>query len=362
LKNNILYKRYPKKSFFSPQISLRKSKINTFLTIYDFLFYQDHNNQHDKSLNEIFTKKMQLGDLISMNDDENTNMLLLNDLDTDNDNEELFASFSSCSSRFGRLGSISSNNSPILFMNERTSHFGGGGGLENSNRVNSNHGGLNNAAAAAAALTAPPSAMHSGMNTPALTPPPQQSPLASLLPPPSPLALPVILTSTMSATTSATSVTSNAAEPVRIVVSDVIAASDSISEIAASKNMPPPALPPATAAQTLLTTATNNAGGEGSLLLLLSSASTNSLPASISSVEVSEAKSEKTSGSIEGEVDSKVGVSSLNTVGQGSGGESDQKSTSSSESLILNNPKPAESAFSQAQEKNVSTEKLKILK
>ena len=91
---------------------------------------------HEKSekyLSEMFNKKLSLTTTAAAasadpSEDEH-NMMLLNDLDTDNDNEELpseemlFNSFSSCSSKF-RMGSISSNNSPVLFMAERNSSAG----------------------------------------------------------------------------------------------------------------------------------------------------------------------------------------------------------------------------------------------
>jgi hypothetical protein len=101
-------------------------------------FLNDHlNNEHyltitDKSLNkkkdsdkllELFNKKSRdTDDATNRNSDETENELL-ND-DTDN---ELFASFSSCSSKF-RLNSISNTNSPV-FMNENRNNFS----LTNSN-------------------------------------------------------------------------------------------------------------------------------------------------------------------------------------------------------------------------------------
>jgi len=101
-------------------------------------FLNDHlNNEHyltitDKSLNkkkdsdkllELFNKKSRdTDDATNRNSDETENELI-ND-DTDN---ELFASFSSCSSKF-RLNSISNTNSPV-FMNENRNNFS----LTNSN-------------------------------------------------------------------------------------------------------------------------------------------------------------------------------------------------------------------------------------
>lgn len=73
------------------------------------------------SLNQNDDTQSKLADLMKHNfnlnqtssNNNNNDDMLIND-ETDN---ELFASFSSCSSRF-RLNSISTNNSPVLFMNE----------------------------------------------------------------------------------------------------------------------------------------------------------------------------------------------------------------------------------------------------
>lgn len=71
------------------------------------------NHNEDKILTELLNKKLMLSETDNDKTDDLNGDLLLND-DTDN---ELFASFSSCSSKF-RLSSISNNNSPVLFMNE----------------------------------------------------------------------------------------------------------------------------------------------------------------------------------------------------------------------------------------------------
>ncbi|CAF1088047.1 unnamed protein product, partial [Brachionus calyciflorus] len=65
-------------------------------------------SNEDKVLTELLNKKLMLSETNEKTDGLNS------DDDTDN---ELFASFSSCSSKF-RLSSISNNNSPVLFMNE----------------------------------------------------------------------------------------------------------------------------------------------------------------------------------------------------------------------------------------------------
>lgn len=70
----------------------------------------NHQTQNDdKILTDLLNKKIMLNET----GNDNTSCL---DSDDDTDNE-LFASFSSCSSKF-RLSSISNNNSPVLFMNE----------------------------------------------------------------------------------------------------------------------------------------------------------------------------------------------------------------------------------------------------
>lgn len=71
-----------------------------------------NNQNEEKIITDLLNKKLMLNDADLNNDPLNSD-LLIND-DTDN---ELFASFSSCSSKF-RLSSISNNQSPVLFMNE----------------------------------------------------------------------------------------------------------------------------------------------------------------------------------------------------------------------------------------------------
>ena len=129
----------------SPPPPLQQSIQSNNQTTISNEFLNDHlNSEHyltitDKSLNkkkdsdkllELFNKKSRDTDDIvntNQNSDENDNEII-ND-DTDN---ELFASFSSCSSKF-RLSSISNTNSPV-FMNENRHNFS----LTNSNSFLSN--------------------------------------------------------------------------------------------------------------------------------------------------------------------------------------------------------------------------------
>lgn len=64
-------------------------------------------------MNQLTVNNMTLGGI-------NSDVIGADLLTADETDNELFASFSSCSSRF-RLNSISNNNSPVLFMNELNS-------------------------------------------------------------------------------------------------------------------------------------------------------------------------------------------------------------------------------------------------
>lgn len=72
-------------------------------------------NQMGDALGSMLDKKLVIADDGGAAANRNNNGE--GDLLTDETDNELFASFSSCSSRF-RLNSISTNNSPVLFMNE----------------------------------------------------------------------------------------------------------------------------------------------------------------------------------------------------------------------------------------------------
>ncbi|RNA36720.1 microtubule-associated serine threonine- kinase 3 [Brachionus plicatilis] len=103
----------PHSSFLSLPVEQPLYKVNSALN------FNKVNSNEDKILTELLNKNLMIS--------ENENGDGINsDDDTDS---ELFASFSSCSSKF-RLTSISSNNSPILFTNESSS----------SNRLNTDRG------------------------------------------------------------------------------------------------------------------------------------------------------------------------------------------------------------------------------
>ena len=120
---------------------------DNYLTITDKSFSKknDLQNQSDKLL-ELFNQKLNEEINSNSNNNNNNETDILND-DTDN---ELFASFSSCSSKF-RLSSVSNTNSPV-FMNENRHNLS----LTSSNTFLSNlQSDLNKAQAKPAQLQAP---------------------------------------------------------------------------------------------------------------------------------------------------------------------------------------------------------------
>lgn len=121
---------------------------DNYLTITDKSFSKknDLQNQSDKLL-ELFNQK--LNEEINSNSNNNNNNNETDILNDDTDNE-LFASFSSCSSKF-RLSSVSNTNSPV-FMNENRHNLS----LTSSNTFLSNlQSDLNKAQAKPAQLQAP---------------------------------------------------------------------------------------------------------------------------------------------------------------------------------------------------------------
>lgn len=88
---------------------------------------QQQQQQQQHIMSDLLNKKLTLNSQNEIVNDADLNLL---DNDTDN---ELFASFSSCSSKF-RLSSISTNNSPVLFMQERPSLTN-----NNNNQLNAAH-------------------------------------------------------------------------------------------------------------------------------------------------------------------------------------------------------------------------------
>lgn len=135
----------------------------------------NHANQTGDEMSELFQKKLNVTSNQNEFDSSHNNITNdMLDIDTDNENE-LFASFSSCSSKF-RLGSISSNNSPVLFMNERAGITGGVSSASSHNPLLSSN---NLIVSSQPALTA----TSNGLAIPsALTPPSHhhQSPLVML--------------------------------------------------------------------------------------------------------------------------------------------------------------------------------------